>query len=37
MNAMLNKLVDRVLSSLGLELDFSVDLRDGFLSQITRT
>ncbi len=37
MKAVLNKLADRVLSRLGLGLDFSVDLRESFLSPITRT
>ncbi len=37
MKAILDKLADRVLSRLGLGLDFSVDLRESFFSQITRT
>jgi protein-tyrosine phosphatase len=37
MKAVLHKLADRVLSQLGLGLDFSVDLRESFFSQITRT
>ncbi|MBT8452037.1 MAG: dual specificity protein phosphatase family protein [Deltaproteobacteria bacterium] len=37
MKAALGKLADRVLSSLGLGLDFSVDLRESFCSQITPT
>jgi atypical dual specificity phosphatase len=35
MKAVLGKLADRVLSRLGLGLDFSVDLRESFCSQIT--
>jgi protein-tyrosine phosphatase len=37
MKAILDKLADRVLSRLGLGLDFSVDLRESFFSQITPT
>ena len=37
MKAILDKVADRVLSLLGLGLDFSVDLRESFFSQITRT
>jgi protein-tyrosine phosphatase len=37
MKAILDKLADRVLSRLGLGLDFSVDLRESFVSEITRT
>jgi len=37
MKAILDKLADRVLSRLGLGLDFSVDLRESFFSEITRT
>ena len=37
MKAMLERLADRVLSRLGLGLDFSLDLREGFFSEITRT
>jgi hypothetical protein len=33
MKAILDKLADRVLSRLGLELDFSLDLRGSFFSQ----
>lgn len=35
MKSKLNKFADRVLSGLGLDLDFSVDLRGSFLSPIT--
>ncbi len=34
---MLDKLADRVLSALGLGLDFSVDLRESFFTEITET
>ena len=37
MKALLHNLADRVLSRLGLGLDFSVDLRESFFSQITQT
>ncbi|MGB5366714.1 MAG: dual specificity protein phosphatase [Polyangiales bacterium] len=37
MKALLDKLAGRVLARLGLGLDFSVDLREGFFSPITRT
>ena len=37
MKAILDKLADRVLSRLGLGLDFSLDLRESFFSEITRT
>jgi protein-tyrosine phosphatase len=37
MKAIIDKLADRVLSRLGLGLDFSIDLRESFFSQITRT
>lgn len=37
MKAKLDRLVDRVLSRLGLGLDFSVDLRESFFSEITET
>jgi len=37
MKAMLDKLADRVLSRLGFGLDFSVDLRERFFTQITPT
>ncbi len=37
MKAILDNLADRVLSRLGLGLDFSLDLRESFFSQITRT
>jgi len=37
MKAILDKLADRVLSKLGLGLDFSIDLRESFFSQITPT
>jgi protein-tyrosine phosphatase len=37
MKAILENLADRVLSRLGLGLDFSVDLRERFFSEITRT
>jgi protein-tyrosine phosphatase len=37
MKAILDKLADRVLSRLGRGLDFSVDLRESFFSEITRT
>ena len=37
MKAILDKVADRVLSVLGLGLDFSVDLRESFFSQVTPT
>ena len=37
MKAILDKFADRVLSRLGLGLDFSVDLRESFFSEITGT
>ncbi len=37
MKALLDNLADRVLLRLGLGLEFSVDLRESFFSQITRT
>ena len=37
MKAILDNLVDRVLSRLGLGLDFSVDLHESFFTEITRT
>jgi protein-tyrosine phosphatase len=37
MKAIFGKLASRVLSRLGLGLDFSVDLRESFFSEITRT
>ena len=37
MKAILDSFANRVLSRLGLELDFSLDLRESFFSQITQT
>ena len=37
MKAIVDKVADRVLSLLGLGLDFSVDLRDRFFTQVTPT
>lgn len=37
MKGILDRVADRVLSTLGLGLDFSVDLRESFFSQITPT
>jgi protein-tyrosine phosphatase len=37
MKAVLNKVADRMLTALGLGMDFSVDLRESFFTQITPT